>query len=302
MKRKRIAIVGAGHNALVCACYLAREGHDVTVFERRSRVGGAVNTEEMWPGYQVDTCSVMHVLIHKTPVIEELGLHRFGLEYMQMDPWGFAPFPDGSHILFYRDLDRTCQSISRISERDAEAYRAFISKWDKFNQQVFEMFARAPAPGAFVGRIARQTAWDQARSGGKGDPSMSGLELLRKVLGNYGKMLDETFTSPQLKATMAWMAAQSGPPPSEVGAGDLAGAQSLYHDVGATHPRGGSGMLSIALARCLEHHGGSVRRDSPVKRIVVDSGEVSGVELESGERISADLVVSGAHVQTTLLD
>ena len=58
-------------------------------------------------------------------LVEELGLRRFGLEYMQMDPWGFAPFPDGSHILFYRDLDRTCQSIAAISERDAEAYRAF---------------------------------------------------------------------------------------------------------------------------------------------------------------------------------
>jgi phytoene dehydrogenase-like protein len=56
--KNRIAIIGAGHNALVCACYLAKAGHEVTVFERRSRIGGAVNTEEMWPGYQVDTCSV----------------------------------------------------------------------------------------------------------------------------------------------------------------------------------------------------------------------------------------------------
>src|SRR5215213_11984088 len=90
MTRRRIVLIGAGHNALVCACYLAKEGHDVTVFERRSRVGGAVNTEELWPGYQVDTCSVMHILIHKTPVIQELELHKFGLEYMQMEPWGFA--------------------------------------------------------------------------------------------------------------------------------------------------------------------------------------------------------------------
>jgi phytoene dehydrogenase-like protein len=294
--------VGAGHNALVCACYLAGEGHDVSVFERRSRVGGAVNTEEMWDGYRVDTCSVMHILIHKTPVIEELGLQRFGLEYMQMDPWGFAPFPDGKHLLFYRDLDRTCQSIARVSERDAEAYREFVLKWGKFNEQVFELFAQSPRPGAFIGRIARRTAWEQIRSGGKADPSMTGLELLRKVLGNYGKMLDETFSSPELKAAMAWMAAQSGPPPSEVGAGDLAGSQSLYHDVGATHPRGGSGMLSLALARCLESHGGSVLCDAPVKAITVREGRVTGIELENGERVDADVVVSGAHVQTTLLD
>lgn len=298
----RIAIIGAGHNALVCACYLAKAGHDVTVFERRSRVGGAVNTEELWPGYQVDTCSVVHILIHKTPIIEELRLHDFGLEYLQMDPWGFAPFPDGSCIVFYRDLDRTCQSIAAISGRDAEAYRAFIQKWDKFNKQVFDLFAQAPAPGALVGGIARRTAIEQMRARGQGDPDMSGLELLRKVLGNYGKMLDETFTSPQLKAAIAWMAAQSGPPPSEVGAGDLAGAQSLYHDVGATRPKGGSGMLSIALARCLASYGGTVRCDAPVKRILLGNGKVRGLELESGERVDADLVVSGAHVQTTFLD
>lgn len=302
MKRTRIAIVGAGHNALVCACYLAKAGHDVTVFERRSRVGGAVNTEEMWGGYLVDTCSVMHILIHKTPVIEELELRNFGLEYMQMDPWGFAPFPDGSHILFYRDLDKTCQSIARLSERDAEVYRAFVTKWDGFNQQVFEAFSRSPAPGALIGGIALRTAKEQIRTRGQAaDPSMSGLSLLRTVLGNYGRMLDEIFTDERVKAAIAWMAAQSGPPPSEVGAGALAGAHSLYHDVGATHPRGGSGMLSQALARCLEHHGGTIRCDAPVKRISVSNGRVRGVELESGERVPADRVVSGAHVQTTFL-
>jgi len=310
---KRIAIIGAGHNALVCACYLARAGHDVTVLERRSRVGGAVNTEELWGGYQVDTCSVMHILIHKTPIIEELQLERFGLEYMQMDPWGFAPFPDGSHIVFYRDLDRTCQSIAAISEGDADAYRQYVLKWDQFNQAIFEMFVQAPAPGAAIGKIARRTAMARMRNGEFGmrngvrssnipHSDLGGLELLRKVLGNYGKMLDETFTSAQLKASMAWMAAQSGPPPSEVGAGALAGAHSLYHDVGATHPRGGSGMLSQALARCLEHHGGSVRCNAPVKRIIVAGNRVRGIELEDGERVAADIVVSGAHVQTTLLD
>ncbi|MEO8289060.1 MAG: NAD(P)/FAD-dependent oxidoreductase [Chloroflexota bacterium] len=331
--RKKIVIVGAGHNALVCACYLAKAGHDVTVYERRSRVGGAVNTEPMWgdPGsngasrstdseiggsltsrsasengvnheYLVDTCSVMHILIHKTPVIQELELSRFGLEYMQMDPWGFAPFPDDSSIVFHRDLDRTCQSIAAISERDAEAYRDFVKKWDHFNRGIFELFAEAPTPGATMGKIVGRTAMEQIRAGGKSDPSMGGLELLRKVLGNYGRMLDETFTSPQVKAAMAWMAAQSGPPPSEVGGGALVGAHSLYHDVGATHPRGGSGMLSLALARCLEHHGGTVRCNAPVKRIRMSGDSVQGIELEGGERIAADIVVSGAHVQTTLLD
>jgi phytoene dehydrogenase-like protein len=297
---ERIAIVGAGHNALVCACYLAKAGHDVAVFERRLRLGGAVNTEEMWDGYRVDTCSVMHILIHKTPVLRELDLAPFGLEYMDMDPWGFAPFPDGSHIVFHRDLERTCRSIAAVSERDAEAYRAFVLKWHTFNEGVFDLFAQSPAPGAAVGTIARRMAAQQVRGGV--DPSMTGLYLLRQVIGSYHKMLDETFTSPQVRAAVAWMAAQSGPPPSEIGAGALAGAHSLYHDVGAKRPRGGSGMLSAALARYLEHHGGTVRCNSPVRRIITSGGKVRGVELEDGERVEADVVVSGAHVHTTMLD
>ncbi len=104
-----------------------------------------------------------------------------------------------------------------------------------------------------------------------------------------------------MKAAVAWMAAQSGPPPSEVGAGALAGAHSLYHDVGATHPRGGSGMLANALAAAWRSHGGTVRCDAPVKRILHGNGKVTGVELAGGERVAAGIVVSGAHVQTTLL-
>jgi phytoene dehydrogenase-like protein len=131
---------------------------------------------------------------------------------------------------------------------------------------------------------------------------MTGLHILRQVLGSYRKMLDETFTSPQVRAAVAWMAAQSGPPPSEIGAGALAGSHSLYHDVGAKRPRGGSGMLSAALARFVEHHGGNVRCDAPVRRILASGGRVRGIELEDGERLEADVVVSGAHVHTTLLD
>ena len=77
---------------------------------------------------------------------------------------GLRALPDGSHLLFYRDLDRTCQSIAALSERDAEAYREFVLKWGKFNEQIFDLFARAPAPGAMMGGIARRTAMGQIRS------------------------------------------------------------------------------------------------------------------------------------------
>jgi phytoene dehydrogenase-like protein len=294
-------IIGAGHNGLVCAAYLARAGQRVLVCDGRARPGGAVNSEELFPGYTLDTCSTFHVLIHLTPVVRELELGRFGLRYMRHDPWGYAPFPDGRSLTFYRDLDRTCASIAAWSEQDAATYRRFMIAWAHFNRPVFESFQQPPGPGALAGRIAATTARDMMA--GRNDPAMTGLELLRKTLVPYGRLLEETFETPELRAALAWLAAQSGPPPSEVGSGALLGAVAIYHMVGLTRPVGGSGQLAAALVRCLEHHGGTVRlgAEATVRGILLERGRAAGVTLASGERLTARTVVSNAHVQTTLL-
>ena len=117
-------------------------------------IGGAVNTEALWPGYRVDTCSSFHVLIHLTGIIEELGLARYGLRYQDADPFAFAPFPDGTMLRFFKNVDRTCQEIARISPRDAETYRAFVTLWGQFNEAVFAAFAAPPAPQYMFPAIA----------------------------------------------------------------------------------------------------------------------------------------------------
>lgn len=291
-------IVGAGHNGLTCAAYLARAGLRVLALERREQVGGAVYTEELWPGYKVDTCSVFHIIIHKSPVVRELELERYGLRYMDMDPFAFAPFPDGSSITFYKDLDRTCASIARISERDAQAYHDFVTMWGRFNDAVFDVFNTAPTSSNIgqigLHRVGRMRAAIAASGLGNGG-------LVQQVLAPYGQLIRQTFESGQVRAAVGWLAAQSGPPPNEVGSGDLAGVQSLYHDVGAKHPVGGSGELAFALARCVEAHGGTVRVNTEVKRIVVRGGKVAGVECADGSYYNAPMVISNAHVQTTLL-
>ncbi|HUS14312.1 MAG TPA: NAD(P)/FAD-dependent oxidoreductase, partial [Chloroflexia bacterium] len=293
-------VVGAGHNGLIAACYLARAGQRVLVCDGRTRPGGAVNTEELFPGYRLDTCSTFHVLIHLTPILAELELARFGLRYMRHDPVAFAPFPGGRSIVFWRDLEATCRSIATWSARDADTYRTFIRQWWHFNKPVFDTFLAAPTPGNLAGRIARQSMRDMVT--GHSDPSMTGLELLRKTITSYGRLLDETFETPELKAALAWLAAQSGPPPSELGAGDLLGSLVIYHKVGLTRPVGGSGRLSEALVACLEHHGGRFAGGEAVRQILVRAGQAVGVELASGARVTAPVVVSNAHVQTTLLD
>ena len=97
-------VVGAGHNGLICACYLAKAGHRVLVIERRPVVGGAVCTEEIVPGYRFDVGSSAHIMFRSTPIMEELRLAEHGLEYLEMDPWAFHPILGTDQgISFHRD-------------------------------------------------------------------------------------------------------------------------------------------------------------------------------------------------------
>ncbi|HWQ12007.1 MAG TPA: NAD(P)/FAD-dependent oxidoreductase [Roseiflexaceae bacterium] len=288
-------VVGGGHNGLACAGYLARAGLRTLVLERRPVVGGAVCTEEVIPGYRIDVGSSAHIMIHLTPVIRDLELERHGLEYCEMDPFAFYPLPDGSGAFaLYRDVERTCESIARVSLRDAEAYGRFVAEWRPLNEAVFETFLSPPDPLRLVGGVARA----QARAGRLGGT----LETVRKLLTSYGQLVTETFASEPVRACMAWLGAQSGPPPDELGAGDHLGWYAMLHLSGAKHPRGGSGMLTQAMARSLVAAGGQVRLEAPVRRILVRGGRAEGVELADGERLSAPLVISNAHVVSTMLE
>lgn len=95
MAERRVLVVGGGHNGLICACYLARAGLDVTVLEQRAVAGGAVHTEERLPGYRFDTCSVAHNMLNLTDIIQDLDLARYGLRYQEMDPFTIAPQANG---------------------------------------------------------------------------------------------------------------------------------------------------------------------------------------------------------------
>ncbi|MEP7190310.1 MAG: NAD(P)/FAD-dependent oxidoreductase, partial [Roseiflexaceae bacterium] len=288
-------MIGGGHNGLTCAGYLARAGLRVLVLERRPIVGGAVCTEEVIPGYKIDVGSSAHIMIHLTPIVRDLELERFGLEYIDMDPFAFYPLPDASGaISFYRDFNKTYASIERISPRDAQAYQQFVEFWRPINEGVFDAFLNPPSMLRLFGGVAK----GQVLSG----QLTNTIETVRRLFSSYGQLVGETFESDAMRAAMTWLAAQSGPPPDELGAGDFFGWHTMLHQSGAKHPKGGSGMLTQAMARSLEASGGVVRLDAPVKRILVRGGKAEGVELRDGEQISAPLVISNAHVITTLLD
>jgi phytoene desaturase len=290
-----VIVVGGGHNGLTSAGYLARAGLRVLVAERRPIVGGAVCTEEVIPGYKIDVGSSAHIMVHLTPIVRDLELQRHGLEYIQMDPFAFYPLPDGSGaISFYKDTEKTIESIARVSPRDAEAYRRFLAFWTPLNEAVFDVFLNPPSVARLFGGVAAAVPRLPA---GERNP----LEVTRRLFTSYAQLITESFESEAMRAAMTWLGAQSGPPPDEIGAGDFVGWHSMLHRSGAAHPRGGSGMLTQALARSIMSYGGEVVLDAPVRRIVVQSGRVQGIETEDGQRYSAPLVISNAHVLTTML-
>ncbi len=287
-----VITIGAGHNSLVASAYLAQAGYRVGVFERRDIVGGAVSTKEIVPGYQFDLGGSAHILIRLTPILDELGLDRFGLEYLELDPLFFAPFPDGDAVFIYRDVDRTCDHLETLFPGQGAAYRRFIDDWSGFAETMRAMFLTSPHPFQ-IGKTVFQ---------GEGTPLGWQTEL-RRILRPYGEVVKEYFDEPKLQTMLAWMAAQSGPPPTEPMTGPFVLWHPLYHEGGIARPRGGSGMLTQALRRHEEAHGGEVHTEAPVEAILVENGrgsaQATGVRV-NGQAYTARAVLSGAHALETL--
>ncbi|MEX2528471.1 MAG: NAD(P)/FAD-dependent oxidoreductase [Gemmatimonadota bacterium] len=294
--------MGAGHNALVSAAYLAQAGYRIAVFERRDMVGGAVSTQEVVPGYRFDLGGSAHILIRLTPIVEELGLERYGLDYLEVDPLFFAPFPDGDSLFFHRDEERTAAEMDERFPGEGAAYLRFLNEWRPFSRMVRDAFLDVPGPLQLGKRFVL----------GKG-MGKAWKEALPRILSPYGTVLDDYFQEEKVKAPMVWMAAQSGPPPSETVSAPFVLWQPLYHEGGVARPRGGSGELTQALARHIRAHGGEVHTGSPVEEILVEGGRAVGVRLAEvpgagtpsgsrsslGRTVTARAVLSGAHAMET---
>src|ERR671924_992950 len=128
-----VVVAGGGHNALVAAAYLTRAGLECCVLDARPIMGGDTATEELTlPGFRHDTCSTAHNLIQASPTLrdDELQLGEYGLDYIKPDPVVHIPFPDGTSLTQWRDLEQTCDEFRRFSARDADAYRRLIAEYD----------------------------------------------------------------------------------------------------------------------------------------------------------------------------
>jgi phytoene dehydrogenase-like protein len=291
-----VIIIGAGHNALITGAYAAQAGYRVGVFERRDMVGGAVSTKEIIPGYKFDLGGSAHILIRLTPIVQELQLEKYGLEYLEIDPLFYAPFEDGDNIFFYRSEAKTIDELEHKFPGEGEAYGRFLNEWRPFASVVKDLFLSVPSPL----NVGKKMLFGKAFRG-------DWKRMLPMVLRPYGEVVDEYFKEEKMKAPLAWMAAQSGPPPTEPMTGPFLLWHPLYHEGGMARPRGGSGMLTQALQKHIEAHGGKVFVNAPISAILVEGSRATGVKIkeEGGRRkeardvYTARVVVAGCHALTT---
>ncbi|MGD1871963.1 MAG: beta-carotene ketolase CrtO [Mastigocoleus sp.] len=293
MQQYDVVIIGAGHNGLVCAAYLLKAGYSVMLLEKRSVPGGAATTEECLPkeapGFKFNLCAIDHEFIHLGPVVEELELEKYGLEYLECDPVVFCPHPDGKYFLGHKSLDKTCAEIARYSDRDAVKYREFTEYWQRALGAMIPMFN---APPKSVLDILSNYDISKIKDlfSVIGSPSKT-LDFVRNMMNSGEDIVNEWFDSEFLKAPLARLCSELGAPPSQKTLAIGAIMMAMRHNPGMFRPRGGTGALIQALVKLVKSHGGVILTDQQVEKVLVDDGKAAGVRVFGGEEYRATKAV-----------
>jgi len=283
-------VVGAGHNGLVCAAYLARAGLRVVVLEALANVGGCASTDDAL-GARVNVCSCDHTLLATTPILEELGLRELGLDYLDLDcaavqvPWfSAAAWP------LFTDRRRTLDAIARALPGEEQHYRRYLDLAIPAASLLLALSSELPSPASLARRLLEQR--------GRGATT-----LLRWSRASAGAVARELFGREELRAPLA----ATGPcvwglPPSAPRSGLAALGYAIRHLTGTRRPRGGSGAFPDALRTYVERAGGEVRCSVAVGGLVGHGDRVDGVRLTTGQVVTAPVVVAAIDPRTVRLD
>ncbi len=295
-----VIIVGAGHNGLTCAAYLAMAGLRVRVFERRGVVGGACVTEEFHPGFRNSTAAYTVSLL-QPKIIADLKLHDHGLRIVERRAQNFLPLPDGRYLL--TGEGRTAGEIAKFSTKDATRYPAYQAEISRLADLLRGLALNAPPNLALgdVRRAARELGKLAAigRKLWQGDSFSAAFQLLRKSAGD---MLDSWFESDPIKAVLGFDAV----------VGNLASPYTagsayvlLHHTFGEVngkrgvwgHAIGGMGAITQAMASAAGKCGVRIDLGSEVREVLVEANRAAGVVLKDGTAVRARAVVANVNPQ-----
>ena len=296
-------VIGGGHNGLVNAAYLARAGKRVLVLERRHLVGGATVTEEIYPGFKYSVCSYVVSLL-RPEIIRELDLPSHGLEILPLNST-VTPLPNGDYLARWADHDHTRRELYRHSARDAEAYDDYGKLMYHLAFAVKPIMAMVPPdPTSLSPKDLRGLLKLGRHFRSLGEERFHALFKLMTM--SASDFLDEWFETEPLKATMS----ASGIIGTFLGPRSPGTAYVLLHHYmgeidGAFRAwgfaRGGTGAIAEAIAGAARRFGAEIRTEAGVARVIVKDGRATGVGLESGDEISARVVVSVLDPKRTFL-
>jgi phytoene dehydrogenase-like protein len=303
--RYDVIVVGAGHNGLTAAAYLAHEGLRTLVLERREIVGGACVTEEIAPGVRASTTSYIASML-RPEVIRDLQLVRHGLRMVPCEPGLQAVFEDGAVIPWWTDHARTVEEWSRISASDARSFDRIDTRLKHLASYLQGFFLEEPPD-------VNARGWARVREGRRiltrfrkirGDEI---ADLVSFLTGSLGEFLDRNFESERIKRmylanNVYGMHSPPYRPGTSIGllfhllSGGDDDVQGFYG-----HVIGGMGAITQAMAAAARENGAEIRTNTPVARILVENGRARGVVLEDGAEVRAATVVSNADPKRTFL-
>lgn len=287
-----VVVVGAGHNGLICAAYLARAGVRTLLVEARDSVGGCSSTVDA-VGTRVNICNCDHVPIRSLPLREELDLDSHGLRYLDLDPVhiGLSWTGDGPAVLFH-DTERTLDSLAVTHPDQVDGYRRYLHDALPVARLVLDLAATAGPPR--VGTVLRRVARHRAAGAST---------LLRWSRRSAASVLRGYLSSETLLGTLigtgptVW-----GVSPHWAGTGLGALRAALLHTVQPGRPIGGSGALGDAVRASFEAAGGQTRCGTAVASLVIEGERVVGVRTGDGDEIRTGSVVVACDPRFALLD